>query len=241
MPPLVSVVIPVYNEEACVRPLAQGVAAALDASPGHALECLFVDDGSTDGTRAAVAAVAAEDPRFVGVHLAGNQGQSAALLAGLRRAQGEYVVTLDGDLQNDPADIPEILRLLKEADCVCGYRTARQDSWSKRISSRVANAVRNWALGDGIRDAGCGLKGFRRSCIPHLIAFDGQHRFFAVMVRAAGLRIAECPVRHHPRRHGSSKYGIHDRLWRGLYDLMGVAWLRRRYLVIAVEGDERGA
>jgi dolichol-phosphate mannosyltransferase len=238
---LVSVVVPFFNEEASVAPLFERIAAVFEGLDGHELECLLVNDGSTDGTRAAIESAAEADSRVRPVHLLRNSGQSAALLAGMRRARGAYILTLDGDLQNDPADFPAVLKLLEEYDCVCGYREHRKDTMVKRFSSRVANWVRNAILQDGIRDAGCGLKGFRRDCVEHLVHFNGQHRFIAVMIRAAGLRIAECPVRHHPRAHGQSKYGIHNRLWRGLYDLFGVAWLRRRLVVIAVEGDDDGA
>ncbi len=235
---LVSVVVPFFNEEDNVRPLAERIAAVFLDLPDYDYECVLVNDGSTDGTRAQLNALAAADARIRPVHLARNYGQSAALVTGMRRARGEYILTLDGDLQNDPADFPRFLRLLRDYDCVCGYRTARHDTWVRRVSSRVANVVRNALLHDGVRDAGCGNKGFRRCCVEHFVLFNGVHRFFAVMIRAAGLTLVECPVRHHPRRHGVSKYGIRDRLWRGLYDLIGVGWLRRRYVVCRMEGEE---
>ena len=168
------------------------------------------------------------------LHLAKNSGQSAALHAGLTRGSGDYLLTLDGDLQNDPADFPEFLRLLEDYDCVCGVRVNRQDTWVRKASSRVANRVRNWVLNDGIQDTGCGAKGFRRVCIQHFVPFNGLHRFFAVFIRNAGLSIVETPVNHHPRHAGVSKYGINNRLWRGIYDLLGVTWLRRRYVAYAV-------
>ena len=240
MTQLVSVVVPLFNEEANVAPLVERISAVFAELPAVEHECLLVNDGSTDGTRAALEAVAKADPRIRPIHLVRNCGQSAALLAGMRRAKGEVILTLDGDLQNDPADFPAVLALLAEHDCVCGYREHRKDALSKRVSSRVANAFRQALLGDGIRDAGCGIKGFRRDCVEHLVNFNGQHRFFAVILQAAGKRVTECPVRHHPRAHGESKYGIHNRLWRGLYDIIGVAWLRRRLVVIEVEGDDAG-
>jgi dolichol-phosphate mannosyltransferase len=172
------------------------------------------------------------------VHLVQNRGQSAALVAGMRRAKGEYILTLDGDLQNDPCDFPKMLDLLKEHDCVCGYRAKRNDNWVRKASSRIANAVREAILKDGIRDAGCGSKGFRRRCVEHIVPFNGAHRFFAVMMRIAGFTIAECEVTHHPRIHGQSKYGIHNRLWRGIHDLIGVRWLKKRYVTFKVEGEE---
>ncbi len=235
---LVSVVVPFYNEETNVPLLAARVAEVFAALPEWEYEGVYVNDGSTDGTRAALEALAARDPHVRPVHLVRNSGQSAALIAGMRRARGEYILTLDGDLQNDPCDFPTFLELLKQYDCVCGYRAERHDSWFRRFSSRVANRVRDGLLHDGIRDSGCGSKGFRKRCIRHLISFNGQHRFFAVMVRAAGLSIVECPVTHHARVHGVSKYGLNNRLWRGIYDLIGVGWLRKRYVPFQIEGDD---
>jgi len=226
----VSVVIPCYNEEESIPLLARHVRAAFEGLPEYTHECLFVDDGSTDGTREVLARLSALDPSVRPLHLTRNMGQSAALVAGLREARGEFILTLDGDLQNDPCDIPIFLRLLQDHDCVCGYRAARNDSWVRKVSSRVANAVRNWILRDGVRDSGCGAKGFRRRCLDYVVPFNGVHRFLPALMRNAGLTIVEWPVTHHARVHGVSKYGIGNRLWRGLFDLLGVAWLRRRFV-----------
>lgn len=238
MKTLVSVVVPFFNEEENVRPLAERIGVVFAQLPECDYECLFVNDGSADGTRGEIDRLAAANPRVRPIHLVQNCGQSAALVAGMRRAHGHYVLTLDGDLQNDPGDFPRILELLKTYDCVCGYRAKRHDTWIRKVSSRIANGVRQAILKDGIRDAGCGSKGFRRRCIEHIVPFNGVHRFFAVMVRNAGLTIAECEVTHHPRVHGVSKYGIHNRLWRGIYDLIGVRWLKKRYVTFQVEGEE---
>ncbi len=238
MKPLVSVVVPFFNEETNVPLLAARIAEVFATMPDRDLECLFVNDGSTDGTRAAIDAAAARDARVRPLHLARNQGQSAALVAGMRRARGEYVITLDGDLQNDPADIPRILELLQTYDCVCGYREKRRDNWLRRLPSRAGNWVFRKALGVAVRDAGCGLKGFRRRCVEHIVPFNGMHRFFAVMMHMGGMTIVECPVRHHPRLHGRSKYGFGNRAWRVLYDVIGVGWLQRRYVVCEVEGPQ---
>jgi dolichol-phosphate mannosyltransferase len=172
--------------------------------------------------------------------MAKNSGQSAALVAGMQRAKGDFVFILDGDLQNDPCDIPKMADLLADHDCVFGYRGKRQDTWVKKKASKIANAVRQSLLQDGVRDAGCGSKGFRRHCVKHIISFNGQHRFFAVMMQVAGMSIVECEVTHHSRQFGESKYGISNRLWRGIYDLFGVRWLKRRYVPIAVEGEDDG-
>lgn len=238
MKPLVSVVVPFYNEEENVPLLAERIAAVFQSLPDYDYECLFVNDGSRDGTRAQLDRLAGADGRVRPIHLVRNSGQSAAMIAGMRRAKGSYVLMVDGDLQNDPCDFPRFLELLQDYDCVCGYRAERHDTWVRKVSSRVANKVRNALLHDGIRDSGCGSKGFRKCCIEHLVAFNGMHRFIAVVIRAAGFTIVECPVTHHPREHGVSKYGIGNRLWRGIYDLFGVGWLRKRFVAPRVEGEE---
>ena len=241
MKPLVSVVVPFYNEEENVSILAREIEAVAEKLPEYDFECIFVNDGSTDGTGAEITRLSLKRSFFRPVHLAENRGQSAALIAGLRQAQGAFVLTLDGDLQNDPADFPKILELLQQYDCVCGVRTRRKDTWIRKVSSRIANNVRQWALHDGICDAGCGTKGFRQVCIVHLPSFNGVHRFFAAFVRNAGLSITECPVNHRPRKHGVSKYGIHNRLWRGLHDLIGVRWLLHRAVTLEVVEHHAGA
>lgn len=238
MKSLVSVVVPLYNEEDNVPLLAEKIRAAFAPLSDYDFECIFVNDGSTDLTAERLTEAQQADPRVKPLALVRNSGQSAAVVAGMRHARGEFILTLDGDLQNDPADFPRFLELLKEYDCVCGYRANRNDTWVRRLSSRVANAVRNAVLHDGIRDSGCGSKGFRRHCVQHLVAFNGLHRFLAVFMRAQGFSIVECPVLHHPRHSGVSKYGINNRLWRGLYDLVGVAWLAKRQVVFEVQSAE---
>lgn len=230
--PDLSVVVPFYHEEENATLLAGEIVAAMATTPDVTFECVFVDDGSKDGTGAELDRLAAEDERIRAIHLPRNMGQSAAVVTGMRRARGNFIATLDGDLQNDPADLPKVYALLQEHDCVCGYRAKRNDSFIRRLSSKVANAVRQTVLADGIRDAGCGTKGFRRACVEHVVPFNGAHRFFAAMMRAAGFDIVEFPVNHRPRQHGESKYGINNRLWRGIYDLIGVGWLRKRYLAL---------
>jgi glycosyltransferase involved in cell wall biosynthesis len=238
MPELASVVIPLYNEQENVPILAAEVHAVFEELAEYDYELVFVNDASTDGTRKALESAAAENRRVRPLHLVRNSGQSAAIVAGMRRARGEYLLMLDGDLQNDPRDLPRMLELLQVYDCAFGYRAKRQDSWVKRRASRVGNGVRKWWLKDAITDAGCGSKGFRRHCVQHMIPFNGMHRYFGVVMSAAGCSIGEFEATHHPRRHGSSKYGVWDRLWRGLYDLLGVAWLRNRYVAARVEGEE---
>jgi dolichol-phosphate mannosyltransferase len=234
----VSIVVPFFNEAENVPSLAEQIASICkEGEFADEYECVFVNDGSVDGTRAAIDALVASEMPVVGVHFVRNFGQSAALVAGMRRARGDYIVTLDGDLQNDPCDIPKVVAMLEKYDCVCGYRAERQDSFLRKLSSRIANAVRNAVLRDGIRDSGCGTKGFRRACVKHIVSFNGVHRFFAVVLRNAGFSIGELAVTHHDRKFGTSKYGVHNRLWRGLYDLIGVTWLKRRYVAYEVEEE----
>jgi dolichol-phosphate mannosyltransferase len=236
--PDVSVVIPCYNEEESIPLLEEAVYEAFEKIPSYSYECIFVNDGSTDGTGEQLRELSASNPFIRPLELNQNMGQSAALVAGMRNARGKYILTLDGDLQNDPVDFRKMLDLLKEYDCVCGYRAERNDSWIRKISSKVANIARNWFLRDGIRDSGCGTKGFRRECVDYIVPFNGVHRFLAVFIRNGGFSVTECPVTHHPRIHGVSKYGVGNRLWRGLFDLVGVAWLKRRYVHPAIAEDK---
>ena len=235
MPPTVaapelSIVVPLFNEEENLPQLAHELAAALQPT-GLAYEVLFVDDGSTDGSLAALKALAAADGRVRILRHRRNAGQSAGLATGFRAARGAVVVTLDADLQNDPADIPRLLAALAGGfDVVSGVRVERQDSWVRKFSSRVANAVRNWATDEAITDVGCSLKAYRREFLADLPMFSGMHRFLPTLVRWNGARVTELPVRHRPRLHGVAKYGIGNRLFRALADLWAVRWMRRRWL-----------
>lgn len=239
MKPLVSVVVPFYNEEDNVDPLIEKIEAVFAALPDYTYECVLVNDGSTDGTAARLEEAEKRNPAVRPIHMDGNFGQSAAMAAGMRLSRGDFLLTLDGDLQNDPADFPVFLELLQEHDCVFGYRANRNDDPIRIISSRVANWVRNAILHDGIRDSGCGIKGFRSACVQNLVTFNGLHRFLAVFMRAQNFSIVESPVTHHPRHAGVSKYGINNRLWRGLFDLVGVAWLRKRQVIYATRAVDR--
>ncbi len=238
MKTLVSVVVPFHNEEENVGPLSAKIDEVFAGLPAYGHECLFVDDGSTDGTRKQRGRLSKANGHVRCVHMAERCGQSAAIVAGMRRTRGELILMVDGDLQNDPCDFPKMLTLLEEYDCVFGQRVRRNDPWLKRVAGKAANTIRRWWLDDGILDAGCGSKGFRRHCVEHMVPFNGMHRYFGVMMKVAGMRITEIEVTHHSRRFGHSKYGIWDRLGRGIYDLLGVAWLRRRYVPIRVEGED---
>jgi dolichol-phosphate mannosyltransferase len=222
-----SIVIPAYNEVENLEPLLSELRAALTPLPGSH-EIVLVDDGSSDGTAERIAAEAARDARVRPVILERNAGQSAALAAGLSRARGRVIVTLDADLQNDPADLPQVLAALEHADVVSGVRAERQDTWVRRVSSRIANGVRRSVLGDPVSDIGCSFKAYRREVLEGLPMFVGVHRFLPALCVFRGARYAEVKLRHRARRHGISKYGVSNRLWRGLADLVGVAWLKSR-------------
>lgn len=211
--PRVSLVVPFYNEAGNARPLLEATWPVLRALD-DGFEAILVDDGSTDGTDAELAAVAAAEPRARVLTLRPNRGQAAALLAGLQAAGGEIILTMDGDGQNDPGDLPRVLAPVArgEADIVCGVRTPRHDSGLRRAMSRLANAVRQRYLRDGVSDAGCQLRAFRREIVGALRPSPLMQSFVPAMAAAAGFRIAEMPVRHHPRRRGASKYGL-GRLW----------------------------
>lgn len=236
--PEISVVVPAYNEAENLESLFAELRAAL-AATGRPWELLLVDDGSTDGTAAALAAEAARDPRVVPVVLERNAGQSAALAAGLSRVRGDVVVTLDADLQNDPADLPRLLAALANADVVSGIRAKRNDSWVRLVSSRVANGVRRAVLGDPVTDIGCSFKAYRREALEGLPMFVGVHRFLPALCVFRGARFTEVELNHRPRRAGVSKYGVGNRFWRGLADLVGVLWLRSRLVRYRVRADRR--
>ena len=235
-----SVVIPVKNEAENIAPLVAEITAALDGLAPY--EIIYVDDGSADGTAAEIARVAAQGAHLRLVRHVESCGQSAAILTGVKAARGAWIATLDGDGQNDPADIPRLWRLARVAPMnppllVAGCREKRLDRWSKRIASRIANRVRARLLGDAAPDTGCGLKLFRRSLFLDLPAFDHMHRFLPALALRAGGVVRSVPVNHRPRRGGVSKYGILDRLGVGIVDLFGVWWLQRRVVQPRVIGE----
>jgi len=220
-----SVVIPLYNEEENLPLLQKEVQSALT---GRNYELILVDDGSTDGTVKAVA----PSPELRLLLFKKNAGQSAAMLAGMQAARGAIIVLLDGDLQNDPRDIPKLLDELNRtgADLVCGYRAHRKDTVVKKLTSRIANFVRSRFVGDGVKDTGCTLKALRRECVTALVPFKGVHRFIPALIKGAGFRIVEVPVNHRARQYGVSKYGLGNRALRATTDMLGVRWLQSRRL-----------
>ncbi|MCP5367550.1 MAG: glycosyltransferase family 2 protein [Hyphomicrobiales bacterium] len=229
--PALSVVVPVHDEAANIAPLVDEIRAALDGRLDY--EIVYVDDGSGDGSDEVLRDLAAREPRLRVLRHRACCGQSAAIATGVAAARGAVIATLDGDGQNDPADIPALLATLQSADdadrlLVAGRRAKRRDTWLKRLSSRIANGVRASLLGDATPDTGCGLKVFRRDAFLDMPRFDHMHRFLpALMIRRGG-RVVSVPVNHRPRARGRSKYGTLDRLWVGIIDLMGVMWLQRR-------------
>lgn len=224
-----SIIVPVYNEQENVLPLWQEVAAAM-ASAELAWELVFVDDGSTDETWNRIREARRQDPRVRGLRHNKNAGQSAAVWTGLVSSSSPFVATLDGDRQNDPADIPWMLSLLQRdnLDFVSGKRLKRQDNWLRRVSSAVARWVRNAVLNTNFRDTGCALRVFKRTALDGIPAFNGLHRFLPVLVAGAGWKTREVEVGHRQRVAGVSKYGVWNRLFRGIYDLIGVGWFQRR-------------
>ncbi len=222
--PAISVVVPLFNEEESIGILQSELSAALK---DFDYEIIFIDDGSVDRTLERI-----EPKKNVRViRFEKNTGQSAAIYAGLKVARGATAVLIDGDLQNDPADIPKLLaEITRGADLVCGYRAQRRDTRAKRLTSRIANTVRSRFTKDGVRDTGCTLKAMRRECVAALVPFKGMHRFIPALVKGAGYQLVEIPVNHRPRRFGQSKYGLGNRALRATIDMFGVRWLLSRRL-----------
>lgn len=226
-----SVLVPVYNEEENIAPLLKEIVHTLDT--GLHYEVIYVDDGSTDSTLDRLLAVKRNQAHLRVVTHTPRSGQSTALYTGVKVARADWIVTLDGDGQNNPADIPRLLAKRDELrsprlGLIAGWRRVRQDNWRRRVSGRVANSVRARMLRDSTPDTGCGLKLFRREAFMSLPYFDHMHRFLPALMLRAGWEVISVEVTHRPRSRGTSKYGMHNRLWVGIVDLLGVAWLKRR-------------
>ena len=230
----ISVVVPAYNEAENLPALLEEITSVLARVEGPA-EVLVVDDGSTDGTREVLAGLQARHGSLRVVRLRRNAGQSAAFLAGFEAARGDTVVTLDADLQNNPADIPALLDRLHGCDAVLGVRRRRRDNVVRRAASRVANSVRRALTGDGLTDVGCSLKAMRREHLLGLPRFNGVHRFFGTLLVWRGCRVVELPVDHRPRRAGVAKYGLRNRALRTFMDLLAMRWYRSRRLDYEIE------
>ncbi len=228
--PELSLVVPVYDERDSLAPLVAEISAALARGEGY--EIVAVDDGSTDGSLEVLKTLKRDHPELHVVALAAHAGQTAAFAAGFRAARGRVIVTLDADLQNDPADIPVLLERLRTsgATAVVGFRVNRRDTGWKRLQSRIANAVRNRLNGETIQDTGCSLKAFHAEAVQALPLFTGMHRFLPTLIKLYGGTVAEVPVRHRPRRFGTTKYGMWNRVWRSFVDALAVRWMQRRAL-----------
>jgi dolichol-phosphate mannosyltransferase len=225
----ISIVIPIMNEAPNILPLADEIKSIMEGE-SQKWECIWVDDGSTDGSLATLRELARADRRHRYVSFEQNTGQSAALWAGFRESRAPIIATIDGDGQNDPADIPTLFRTVLSggADMANGYRANRQDNLKRKISSVLGNGFRTILTGKTVRDAGCSTRVFRRECLESLPRFTGMHRWLPTLAAMQGFKLTEAPVNHRPRIKGHSKYSISNRLWVTLADAFGVFWLKKR-------------
>jgi len=230
----ISVVVPVYNEEENLPVLIPEIADVLKPL-GKTFEMIFVDDGSKDRSRQLLKKMAPEYPQIRVLGFKKNCGETAAGAAGIKEARGGIVITIDADLQNDPKDIPRMLDYLKEYDMVTGWRQKREDSWVKRITSRVANRIRNSLSGEEIKDSGCTFRAYKRECLQEIKLYKGMHRFIPTLVKMEGYRVIEIPIAHHPRQYGVSKYTTWNRMWRAFIDLLAVKWMKNRHIHYEIE------
>jgi len=232
--PYLSVIIPVYNEEDNVEPLTTELMEVLN-NLNKSFEVIFVDDGSTDRSLAILKELQKNIRDIRIIKFRRNCGQTAGFDAGISAARGEVIVTMDADLQNDPHDIPKLLVKIGDFDAVCGWRQKRNDNFIRRISSRIANGVRNRLSGESIRDVGCSLKAFRSVYAKKMRLFTGMHRFFPTLIKMEGGRVTEVPVNHRQRKFGAPKYNIRNRIVRSFIDLLAVCWMKKRRLNYEIE------
>jgi dolichol-phosphate mannosyltransferase len=228
----ISVVVPCHNERDNLRPLVDGIRAAVEPLR-QPYEILLTDDCSTDDSWTIMQELAAADPHVRAQRFEYNCGQSAALWAGIQSARGRFIVTLDADMQNPPGEIPKFIAALKQADCVCGSRVenrAKGDNFVRIASSRIANWVRNKVSGETISDAGCCYRAFRRECVANVKFFKGAHRFLPTLIKMEGFTVTEIPIAHHPRHTGTTHYGVWNRLFKSSADLLAVRWMKKRVI-----------
>ena len=225
----VSVVIPAYNEEQNITALLKRITEVFK-SFGRSFEVIIVDDGSTDKTLDLLREHKQSKSWLRVIALDQNHGQSSAMAAGFEAARGEIIATLDADLQNDPGEIPTLIEKLNECDAVVGWRLKRQDPWMRRVSTRIANTVRNKLSGESIHDSACSLKVYKRLCLEGLTLYKGMHRFMPTLVKMRGFKVMEVPVSHHRRYAGKAKYGVWNRMFRAFVDLLAVRWMKKRHI-----------
>ncbi len=231
----ISIVAPVYNEEENLPILVAQLVDVLRPL-GKSYEMIFVDDASTDRSRSLLKEMISRYPQIRVLGFKKNCGETAAGAAGLKAARGDVVITIDADLQNDPKDIPMLLDYLKEYDMVTGWRQKRDDSWVKRITSKIANRIRNTLSGETIRDSGCTYRAYKRECFENIKLYKGMHRFMPTLVKMEGFRVIEVPIAHHPRQFGVSKYTTWNRMGRTFIDLLAVRWMKSRHIRCESEG-----
>jgi dolichol-phosphate mannosyltransferase len=237
----ISIVIPVYNEQDNIKPLISELGEVLHGL-GRLYEIIFVDDGSWDRSFELLKEAASQDSQIRVIRFRKNTGQTAAFDAGFRTAQGDIVVTMDADLQNDPQDIPQLLEKIEKFDVVCGWRHKRKDPWIKIVSSKIANFVRNKLSQEDIVDTGCSLKAFRSECLQNVKLFNGMHRFLPTLAKMEGFTVTQVKVNHRPRKFGTTKYNISNRMVRAFTDLLAVRWMKRRHLnyeIAEIIGEHR--
>ncbi|MBT4260622.1 MAG: glycosyltransferase family 2 protein [Nitrospina sp.] len=225
----ISIVIPVYNERENLSLLAEKITKSIKPL-NKEYEVILVDDGSVDGSVELIRKLKNKNPCLRLIQFGRNYGQTAAFAAGFSKARGNIIVTMDADLQNDPADIPLLLEKINEYDVVCGWRYKRNDPWIKKLSSRIANAVRNNLSEESIADTGCSLKAFRRKCFQNIKLYNGMHRFFPTLMKMEGFSVTQVKVGHYPRVHGYSKYNISNRLFASFKDLLAIRWMKKRQI-----------
>ena len=225
----ISIIVPVYNERENLVLLDQEITKSIKPLNKN-YEVILVDDGSTDGSSELIRVLQEKNSTIRLIRFGHNHGQTAAFAAGFDKARGDIIITMDADLQNSPSDIPLLLTAIKDYDVVCGWRHKRNDPWIKKISSKVANSVRNSLSDESIADTGCSLKAFRRECFKDIKLYNGMHRFFPTLMRMEGFSVTQVKVGHYPRIHGHSKYNIRNRLFASFKDLLAIRWMKKRQI-----------
>ena len=225
----ISIVVPIYNERENLVLLDQEITKSIKPL-NKSYEVILVDDGSMDGSSELIRALQGKNSAIRLIRFGHNHGQTAAFAAGFDKARGGIIVTMDADLQNSPSDIPLLLTAIKDYDVVCGWRHKRNDPWIKKISSKVANSVRNSLSDESIADTGCSLKAFRRECFKDIKLYNGMHRFFPTLMKMEGFSVTQVKVGHYPRIHGHSKYNIRNRLFASFKDLLAIRWMKKRQI-----------